>query len=93
MPPEDNPADDVQPTREEWESYEAAKVPPCRICQSVKDVIVYPDDHSQAVCPDCCAKAGHLDGETSHQFDYDRGERHHVCRYCGIRRDCTDYRE
>lgn len=22
MPPEDNPADDVQPTREEWDAYE-----------------------------------------------------------------------
>ena len=25
MPPEDNPADDVQPTKEEWDAYEAGR--------------------------------------------------------------------
>lgn len=67
--------------------------PPCRVCHSAKDVICYPDDHGQTVCPECCDKAEHADGETGHQFDYDRPERSWDCRYCGIPKQCTEYAE
>jgi hypothetical protein len=66
--------------------------PPCRVCGKPDDVICYPDDHALTVCPDCCEIAEHPDGETGHQFDYDRWEGH-VCRYCGINRNCTKYVE
>lgn len=65
--------------------------PPCRACNKTDDVICYPDDHALTVCPACCAKTQeHTDGESGHQFYYERGEGH-MCRYCGIPRDCTDY--
>jgi len=65
--------------------------PPCRVCGKPDAVICYPDDHSQTICPDCCPKAEHADGETGHQFDYDRAERQHECRYCGIPKNCTEH--
>ena len=65
--------------------------PPCRACGKSDSVICYPDDHSLAICPDCCAKVEHLSGETGHVFEYDRGERDHVCTECGLARSCTDY--
>lgn len=65
--------------------------PPCRVCKSNKEVIVYPDDHTLTICPDCCDKAEHPDGETGHVWEYDRWERDRVCIHCGIQRRCTKY--
>lgn len=65
--------------------------PPCHICKSADEVICYPDDHSETVCPDCCPKAVHTNGETGHEFQYERGNRQWECIHCGIPRDCTDY--
>ena len=62
----------------------------CRACGKHDPVMCYPDDHSQAICPDCCVKAEHADGETGHVFIYDRWEGHY-CTHCGINRNCTDY--
>jgi hypothetical protein len=73
--------------------YAVYPCPPCRVCGKKDEVICYPDDHSQTVCPECCDKAEeHPDGEKGHQFYYDRWEGH-LCRYCGIPRNCTDYEE
>lgn len=65
--------------------------PPCRVCGKTEPVICYPDDHSQTVCPDCCDKAEHHDGETGHVWEYDPHERDRVCIHCGIPRRCTEY--
>lgn len=67
--------------------------PPCRVCASKHDVICYPlENRALTICPDCCAKcAEHPDGETGHVFEYDRGERDHVCQHCGVNRAQTDY--
>lgn len=73
---------------------EEVATPPCRVCGQTQEVICYQEDKpGETVCPECCQKAEHSDGETGHQFDYKRDERGHTCRYCGINRDCTDYRE
>jgi hypothetical protein len=74
-------------------SQETEASPACRVCHSNQHVICYPNDHAQTICPECCAKAEHADGETGHYFVYERSERRHECRYCGIPRDCTDYQE
>lgn len=68
-------------------------IPPCRKCGNNKDIIVYPDDHALTICPTCCKTAQHPDGEDGHQFEYQRDERRHICKYCGIPRDCTDWEE
>jgi hypothetical protein len=65
--------------------------PVCRSCCKSEPVICYPDDHSQTVCPDCCDKAEHANGETGHEWEYDRWERDRVCVHCGIQRRCTEY--
>lgn len=65
-------------------------IPACRVCGRTEDIISYPDDPSQAICPTCCAAAHHPDGEDGHQFDYERSERQHICRYCGLPRSATD---
>ena len=70
-----------------------AKSPPCRVCGKADPVIVYPDDHAQTICPDCCGTAEHADGETGHVWEYDRWERDWVCVHCGILRRCTEYSE
>lgn len=31
---------------------------------------------------DCCGTAEHPDGETGHQYEYERDERDYWCRYC-----------
>jgi hypothetical protein len=66
--------------------------PPCRVCQKAEPIIVYPDDHALAICPDCCDKADHPDEEKGHQWEHDRWEGW-LCRYCGIQRKCTNYEE
>lgn len=54
--------------------------PPCRVCG--KSVAVWRTDHpEQAICMDCCGNAEHHDGESGHQYEYERGEGH-MCRYC-----------
>lgn len=65
--------------------------PPCRVCGKPDDVISYPKDHSQTICPTCCEKAEHPNGETGHYFYYDQGERTHLCDACGIDRKYTEY--
>lgn len=65
--------------------------PKCRVCNSDKGVLVYPEDSTQAICPDCCDKAEHADGETGHVWEYDRHERGSVCIHCGICRRDTGY--
>lgn len=67
--------------------------PPCRVCKKPDEVICYPDDHSQTVCPECCDKATHADGEEGHVWEYERPERRHICKYCGIPRECTAYED
>jgi hypothetical protein len=37
MGPEDNPADDVQPTKEEWEAWERRKAFTCKVCGNWPD--------------------------------------------------------
>jgi hypothetical protein len=59
--------------------------PPCRVCGINAEVICYPDDHSQTICPDCCGKS-----EDGHEWKHDYWERDHVCEKCGIARRCTD---
>jgi hypothetical protein len=72
---------------------EEMPTPPCRVCQKTDPVLVYPDQHGMTICPECCAKAEHPDGEKGHQFKYDPADRTHWCDYCGIDRKCTDYEE
>lgn len=60
-------------------------VPPCRICNSPKWVAIWHPEHPErTICVECCGDAGveHHDGETGHQFEYERCEGHR-CRYCG----------
>ena len=62
----------------------AHTAPPCRVCGG-NDVGCYPADNLfMAICPNCCEKANHPDGETGHEFKYDRSERDTVCQKCGI---------
>lgn len=61
------------------------------MCGKTEDVIEYPDDHALTVCPECCDKATHHDGETGHGWYYDRHERGRLCRYCGLPKQCTPY--
>lgn len=44
MPPEDNSADDVQPTREEWEAYEAERKVKCPLCGKLVNITSWTDD-------------------------------------------------
>jgi len=65
--------------------------PPCRVCGKADDVISYPDDHLLTICPDCCEKTEHPNGEIGHYFYYDRDERARICEACGVNRKYTDY--
>lgn len=68
---------------------EAAVTPVCRICRSSKRVAIYRTEApGQAVCVECCDGSKHHDGETGHQFSYDRYDGH-TCDYCGINRNDT----
>jgi len=64
--------------------------PPCRMCGKPDEVICYePDNLASAICPECCDKAEHPDGETGHQFVHQRPERDYACQYCGILKNAT----
>lgn len=65
--------------------------PPCRICNQSGPVICYPDDHSQTICPECCDKTDHQNGEKGHEWKHNPHERGHECDHCGILRRLTDY--
>lgn len=66
--------------------------PPCRACGKAEPVIEYHGDTPHlAICPDCCDKAEHPDGETGHKWEHDKWERDRVCQKCGIPRRCTEY--
>src|SRR5262245_9600664 len=65
--------------------------PPCRVCGKTGEVICYPEDHSQTICPDCCKKAEHADGEDGHVWVYSKSERGDECKHCGIPKCDTDY--
>lgn len=74
------------------QAHAAVAAPPCRVCGSNKWVAIYwPDAPDKAVCVECCDSQDHDDGETGHQFSYDRHEGH-TCDYCGINRNDTIYR-
>lgn len=65
--------------------------PPCRICRNSDGVICYPDDYSLTVCPVCCEKAEHPDGEIGHVWVHNPHIRGYECDKCGIDRNCTNY--
>ena len=66
--------------------------PPCRVCGKTEEVIQYPTDNpAGAVCPECCDKAEHANGETGHEWECDAWERDRVCLHCGVPRKCTPY--
>ena len=72
----------------------ASASPPCRVCKSAENVIVWSDEHPErTICWECCATAEHHDGETGHNFTYDRrqfgGE--WSCDYCGVERGPHNY--
>ena len=55
--------------------------PNCRVCGG--PIVTWPIDHPEhAICMDCCGTAEHPDGETGHQYEYERDERDYWCRYC-----------
>lgn len=56
--------------------------PKCRACGKSEPVLIYSDDDSQTICPDCCPKAEHSNGETGHEIVYHRGDGHY-CQHCG----------
>lgn len=62
--------------------------PPCRLCGKTDHVGIYRRDApEQTICTTCCGgDVEHHDGETGHQFEYERGEGH-MCVYCGINRN------
>lgn len=66
-------------------------LPLCRVCKKADPVLCFPQDHTQTICPECCDKAEHSDGETGHVWKYDRGERGNVCDKCGILQRDTQY--
>lgn len=51
----------------------------CRVCG--KDCDVAPDYPDRAICPECCDTS-----EEGHDYVYVRGERAHLCYYCGQER-------
>ena len=66
------------------------EAPPCHVCG--KSVAVWRTEAPQeAVCVDCCAGVEHSDGETGHAFEYERGERTYMCRYCAAPPDGDFY--
>lgn len=75
----------------EWAIVNRSPSPPCRSCGSSEKVICFPDYHAETICPDCCDKADHPDGETGHRWQHDPWERDWECVYCGILRRCTEY--
>lgn len=65
--------------------------PSCRVCGKSEWVGCYDEAHPErTVCAECCPTAEHHDGETGHQFDYERGEGW-LCRYCCTNRTNTDF--
>lgn len=68
----------------------ATTTPPCRVCGKTEPVLCYPQDHSKTICPDCCPKSEHADGETGHVWEHDKWERDDVCLHCGLFRRCTE---
>lgn len=60
------------------------QIPACRICGKIDTVICYPDDHSQTICPECCDKAEHANGEHGHEWKHNSNERDYECQQCGI---------
>lgn len=79
-------------TVEEKEEFARQHSPPCRVCGKAAEVICYPDDHSQTVCPECCDTAEHANGEKGHEWIHDKWEGWY-CAHCGIPRNCTQYEE
>jgi hypothetical protein len=68
--------------------------PPCRVCKKVEPVLVYEDTDLQwTICPDCCEKATHPNGETGHLWEHDRHEKDYLCEWCGIARRHTNHVE
>lgn len=74
------------------------QTPPCRVCRNPAPVIQYPGDAPHlAICPDCCDKTPHVEGDATthtdvgHEWEYDPHERDRVCVRCGIPRRCTEY--
>lgn len=66
--------------------------PPCRVCGKSEPVLCYdPADNSTAICPTCREKAEHPNGETGHEWQYDRYEHADACGNCGIFRRDTNY--
>lgn len=67
--------------------------PPCRVCKKNEPVLCYhPDRHEQAICPECCGTGiEHENGETGHEWEYDKFQRDHACTHCGIFRSSTDH--
>lgn len=58
-----------------------SEAPKCRVCGG--SVVCWREEApEQAICMACCETAEHSDGETGHQYEYERGERDHWCRYC-----------
>lgn len=59
--------------------------PPCHVCGKFEDILSWHPEHPErAVCPTCCETTEHFDGETGHQYEYERGDRTYYCQYCGI---------
>lgn len=57
--------------------------PPCRVCMG--SVAIYSAENLfDAICPDCCGTAIHSDGETGHEYKYERAKRDSVCQKCGV---------
>lgn len=68
MAPEDNPMDDVQPTKEEWEAYEARRqairphsVTACPECDDVENLCCPSCDGTDEYCPICRIPAMHCE--------------------------------
>lgn len=83
--------DHGQPERAAAHRKDRTDSPPCRGCGLSDKVLCFPDNQALAVCPDCCDKAEHPDGETGHKWEHDQWERGRVCVHCGIPRRYTDY--
>lgn len=62
----------------------------CRVCHKHENVVSWPSDKpSNAICPPCCAKTEHPDGESGHQFYYE-GPNEFLCTYCGDNAECSE---
>lgn len=52
----------------------------CHKCGA--DTLCAPDPPATAICPGCCEKTEHENGETGHEYIYARHEGHY-CNHCG----------